>query len=209
MAEQIHQLGLIAYQSAHALQMELLTMWKNKTGQDVFLILQHTPVLTLGRHANAGNIMVSRGFLERHGVELVKVERGGEVTYHGPGQIICYPVINLRDRRLSVGEYVSRLEQVMLDVVADFGISSSRNSKNHGIWLGKQKLGSVGIAVRHGISYHGLALNVNPDLEPFSWINPCGMSDVTMTSMEEITRERIQVEDIESSMIHHINRVFS
>ncbi len=209
MAEQIQQLGLIAYQSAHALQMELLRRWKNKTGQDVFLILQHTPVLTLGRHANAGNIMVSRGFLERHGVELVKNERGGEVTYHGPGQIICYPVINLRERRLSVGEYVSRLEQVMMDVVADFGICSSRNSKNHGIWLGKQKLGSVGIAVRHGISYHGLALNVDPDLEPFSWINPCGMSDVTMTSMEEITRERIQVEDVESSMIHHINRVFS
>ena len=97
----------------------------------------------------------------------------------------------------------------MLDVVADFGISSSRNSKNHGIWLGKQKLGSVGIAVHHGISYHGLALNVNPDLEPFGWINPCGLSDVTMASMEEITREKIQVEDVESSMIHHINRVFS
>lgn len=206
----IEQLGLVPYRLAYDHQMQLLEkLYGDANEDDICLILQHPSVFTLGRHGSLKHIMVARSFLEQKKIELIKVERGGEVTYHGPGQIVCYPLINLRKNRMRVVEYVHTLEQIMLEVVSRFAIEAGRDTRNHGIWRGNRKLGSVGIAVRHGISYHGLALNVNPELEPFSWINPCGLTGVTMSSMDQELGQSIAIEEVEQAMVEEIGQAFA
>ena len=205
----VKQLGIIAYGPAHDLQMTLVDRLHRREQEDVCLLLQHEPVFTLGRHASEEHIMVSPEKLAQNRIELVKTERGGQVTYHAPGQIIGYPIINLRRLKLRIADYVSALEQIMLDTVAEFGIAASRDKRNHGIWCGGKKLGSVGIAVRHGISYHGFALNVCPDMTPFNWINPCGMAEVSMTSMVEVLERKIAVQDVEAVLSRQIDSCFS
>jgi lipoate-protein ligase B len=205
----IRKFGVIAYKPAHDLQMALVDKVHKQAQGDVCLLLQHEPVFTLGRHASEEHVMVSQQILAKNSIDLVRTERGGEVTYHAPGQIVGYPILNLRRLQLSVVNYVAALEQVMLDVAAEFGITATRDRRNHGIWCGKQKLGSVGIAVRHGISYHGFALNVCPDMTPFCWINPCGLSGVPMTSMVELLGRRITVKEVETILAGHLNSMFS
>ncbi len=175
--------------------------------EDVCLILEHPAVFTLGRNGSSENVTVSKSFLAKRDIELIAIERGGEVTYHGPGQIVCYPIINLRRKKLRITEYVDILEQIMLSVVKRFGIQANRDPRNHGIWVKDSKLGSIGIAVRHGISYHGLALNVNIDLEPFSWINPCGLTGVSVTSMERKIQQSLDISEVEFAMKEEIGNV--
>jgi lipoate-protein ligase B len=206
---QIEQLGTTPYHQAYDYQMELLKkLHDDDQKDDVCIILEHPAVFTLGRNASNENMHVPETFLQEKGIELIRIERGGEVTYHGPGQIVCYPIINLRRNKLSVVDYIHTLEQIMLDVVLHFGIKAKRDSRNHGIWRGDSKLGSIGIAVRHGISYHGLALNVNLDLEPFAWVNPCGLAGVSMTSMEQELQQALDIKEVESEMIELINQAF-
>ncbi|MFU8770552.1 MAG: lipoyl(octanoyl) transferase LipB, partial [Desulfotignum sp.] len=128
---------------------------------------------------------VSEDFLKDRGVDLVQTDRGGNVTYHGPGQAVLYPVMDLERARIGVSDFVYGLEAIMGNTAADFGVTVHRDPKNHGMWKGSKKIGSVGLSIRHGISIHGLALNVSLDLTPFAWINPCGMSGVAMTSLEQ------------------------
>ncbi len=205
----VEKLGLTPYRLAYDRQMELLKDLHENQEENVCLITEHQPVFTIGRHGSFENVTVSEVFLQERGIELIRIERGGEVTYHGPGQIVCYPIINLRKIGMSVVEYVHTLEQIMLNVVSSFGITAGRDSRNHGIWVGDQKLGSIGIAVRHGISYHGLALNVNPDLEPFSWVNPCGLTGISMSSMERELHHSLDIKKVESVMINEMNFAFA
>ncbi len=174
---------------------------------DVILVLQHTPVFTLGHNGGRENLKVSEKILRREGIQVVKTERGGNITYHGPGQVIAYPIINLRARRLRVTEYVWMLEEAMIHTAATYGVPASRNPRNHGVWVGGEKLGSVGIAVRHGITYHGLALNVNLSLEPFSWISPCGLQGIAMTSLQEAGAHGISCEDVKETLARHLKDV--
>lgn len=209
MSLQIEQWGLVPYHLIHERQLQLVEKLHKGAENDVCLIVQHPAVFTLGRNASPENVTVSRAFLGKKEIGLIKVERGGEITYHGPGQIVCYPVIRLRRHKLSVVEYVGLLEEIMLKVVGRFGIEANRDPRNHGIWCADRKLGSVGIAVRHGISYHGLALNVNLDLEPFTWMKPCGMSGVSMGSMETELQQTVNVEDVERVMKEEIGKAFA
>lgn len=205
----IENCGIIPYRQAHAQQMELVErLHRDETRDPTFLILEHPSVFTLGRNGSAAHISVEESYLRQQKMELVRVERGGEVTYHGPGQIVCYPIVSLRRIGLSVAEFVRRLEEIMLNVVQSHTICAERDSRNHGVWVGKQKLGSIGIAIRHGITYHGLALNVNPDLEPFSWIKPCGLSGVSMTSMERELQQPLDIKSVKQTMVDEIGRVF-
>ncbi len=209
MTLQIEQLGLTPYHVAYERQIQLLKkLHKDDREDDVCLILEHPSVFTLGRNGTTEHVTVSESFLQERDIKLIKIERGGEVTYHGPGQTVCYPIINLRRRKLSIVEYVHTLEQVMLAVVQHFGIAANRDDRNHGIWVDNQKLGSVGIAVRHGISYHGLALNVNMDLEPFSWMNPCGLHGVSMTSMEKQSGQAVDIKAVGSVMAEEFANAF-
>jgi len=177
-------LGLQPYAQVHALQVRLATaLHRGDLDQDQFLCVEHPPVYTLGRHASPTHLGVSQDFLAERGIEVVAIERGGEITYHGPGQLVLYPILRLKQHRLRVGEYVCLMEELMLRLAADCGVRANRDLRNHGVWVGNNKLGSIGIAIRHGVAFHGLALNVELDLTPFSWINPCGLTGVGMTSL--------------------------
>lgn len=205
----IEDLGVVPYRQAHDRQMAMVERLHRDERSDAgCLILEHPAVFTLGRNGSASHVGVEESYLEKKGIELVRVERGGEVTYHGPGQLVCYPIFSLRRVGLSVSGFVHHLEEIMLNLVRSHAIPAGRDPRNHGIWVENRKLGSIGIAIRHGITYHGLALNVNPDLEPFSWINPCGLSGVSMTSMERELSKSLDISSIKKEMAGEIARVF-
>lgn len=202
-------LALIPYEEAWRLQLRLVAARKNdRLEKDVVLFLEHPPVLTMGRRGGNEHLNVSKSFLEKSGVHLLEVERGGDITYHGPGQLVVYPIIKLAALGLGVVDLVEMIEEVMIRTVADWGLKASRNPINRGIWIGNDKLGSIGIAVRRGISFHGLALNVHPDLTPFDWITPCGLSGVKMTSMAVHAAGSPTVTEVKSAMKRHWEKIF-
>jgi lipoate-protein ligase B len=172
------------------------------------LFLEHPPVFTLGQRGGMENLRVPPAFLERSGISVVQAERGGSITYHGPGQLVVYPVIDLKPAGLSVAGYVEALEEVMVRTAADWSIIAGRNPAGRGVWVGAAKLGSIGIRVRRTVAFHGLALNVSVSLTPFDWINPCGLEGVVMTSMVQETAKDIPMTDVRLAVIHHIEAVF-
>jgi len=176
--------------------------------KDVVLILEHPPVFTLGRRACTENLKVSSAFLERKKIPVIPVDRGGDITFHGPGQLVIYPIIDLTKAGLKIIDYVTDLEEIMLRTVADWKIPAERNSANRGIWVAGRKLGSVGISVKRGISFHGCSLNVNLSLKPFKWINPCGLQNVGVTSMEEELSQKISMSQVREVLAHHFESVF-
>lgn len=175
---------------------------------DIIVLLEHFPVFTLGRRGGRENLTVSEEVLENAGIPVVHAERGGDITYHGPGQLVGYPVVDLRASKLKVVDFVTCLEDVMLRTAGVWNIPAERNSLNRGIWVENRKMGSIGIAVRRSISFHGFALNVNLSLDPFSWINPCGLQGIGMTSMQQETDGEISVEQAKESVKRHLEDVF-
>ena len=151
---------------------------------DLLILLEHPPVFTLGRRGGRENLRVSTEFLDTSGIPIVQAERGGNITYHGPGQLVAYLILDLEASRMSVEHLVNRLEETMIRTAGRWGIDAVRNDANRGIWVGNRKLGSIGVAIRKGVTYHGLALNVDLSLAPFGWINPCGLQGVGVTSMQ-------------------------
>jgi len=200
--------GLRPYTPILHLQHRLVTARHNGTLEtDVILILEHTPVFTLGHNGGRENLKVSGEFLRKREIPIIKAERGGNITYHGPGQVIAYPIINLRAMQLRLPAYVTSLEEAMIRTAADYGIQAGQSPRNHGVWVGDKKLGSIGIAVRHGITFHGLALNVNLPLEPFSWISPCGLTGIGMTSLKEAGAHGIDCKDVMKTMTGHLKDI--
>jgi lipoate-protein ligase B len=135
--------------------------------QDILLLLEHPPVFTLGKRGGRENLLVSEDVLVQSGIPIVQIERGGNITFHGPGQLVVYPIVHLPSFGLGVVDMVERLEELMIRTCAAWDVSAGRNALNRGAWVGLKKIGSIGIAVRRGVSFHGLALNVNLDLKPF------------------------------------------
>jgi len=200
---------LLDYEIARELQQRLVAgRHAGWIENDVFLMLEHPPVFTLGKNGRQENLVVRDTFLKEQGLRLIPVERGGDITYHGPGQIIVYPVMDLNKAGLGVRTFVTALESVMIRTASDWDIVSTRNSRNRGVWVDGKKLGSVGIAVRRGIAFHGLALNVNVPLEPFTWINPCGLIGVAITTMEKEYGEKISTASVRESVKRQIASVF-
>jgi lipoyl(octanoyl) transferase len=176
--------------------------------QDVLLLLEHPPVFTLGRRGSREHLLVAEPFLESREIGLIHVERGGDITYHGPGQLVGYPIVDLRKGRWKIIDFVGALEEVMIDTVGDWGIKAGRNPMNRGVWVGISKIGSVGIAVRRAVSSHGFALNVNTSLEPFSWIHPCGLEGVELTSMKRLLGNEVPMEHVQRAVRLHIQEIF-
>ena len=203
-------LGLMDYREAWKLQTDLVdARIKDNIVSDVVLFLEHSPVFTLGRRGGDENLLVSESFLEKSGISVVQVERGGNITYHGPGQLVVYPIMDLQTARIGVVEFVEALEKVMLNTVALWGIKAERSSANRGIWVGDKKLGSIGVALRKGVSFHGLALNVDLDLLPFSWIQPCGLQDVQMTSIKQELSREVSMNRVQEKLKENFESVFS
>ena len=194
-----------------ALDLQLAVVDAKTTGRlaaDVILCLEHPRVFTLGRRGGRENLCVSEDFLTEKGVSVMATDRGGNITYHGPGQLVAYPIIDLKQRRLKVVDFVSGLEQTMIRTAGHWNIQAGTDRANRGVWLGGDKLGSIGIAVRRGVSFHGLALNVNTDMEPFAWINPCGLNQVRMTSFERHLNGPIPMAQVRQVMAAHLADVF-
>jgi lipoyl(octanoyl) transferase len=181
-------LGRLDYHDAWALQHDLVEKRANGTIPDQLLLLEHPAVLTLGRQSDPAHIRASTAELKRRGIEVVRVERGGEVTYHGPGQLVAYPIIHLTERQILLRPFVRALEQAMIDTAATFKVSADRREGYPGIWCAThtnapRKLGALGLRVERGVSYHGIALNITTDLGDFELIDPCGLPDASVTSI--------------------------
>ena len=197
------------YQKVRELQLRLVTARERRSiVPDILLLMEHEPVFTLGRRGGRENLMVSELFLEEARIPIVHVERGGNITFHGPGQLVGYPILDLRAAKLTVTGYVEKLEEIMIRTAAHWGVHATRNRLNHGIWVEGRKLGSLGIAIRRGITFHGFALNVNVSLEPFGWINPCGLQGVKMTSLEQQIARKVSMKEVREQMKHNIKEVF-
>jgi lipoyl(octanoyl) transferase len=202
-------LGLLDYRAAHQLQRDLVEQRRRgELARDLFLITEHPAVFTLGRRGNREHLLVSEDFLADSGIPLVHIERGGDITYHGQGQLVIYPILKLRQSQLSAAAYVFLLEELMLRLARDWGVPAVRDPRNRGVWCNGRKLGSVGIAIRHGVAFHGLALNVNPALEPFRWIRPCGLAAVEMTSLAVENGRKISMAGILTQLGKHLAEVF-
>lgn len=172
------------------------------------LMLEHLPVFTLGNRGGLENLRVSRSFLENAGISVIQTERGGNITYHGPGQLVLYPIIDLKSVHMSVTDYVEALETVMILTAAEWSITAGRNPAGRGVWVGNAKLGSIGIRVRRTVAFHGMALNVSVSLAPFDWINPCGLSGIRMTSMDRETGQDISMSTVCASVHRHVETTF-
>jgi len=203
------ELTSIEYMEAWKLQTDLVAARKDKIiDTNVILLLEHPPVFTLGRRGGLSNLTVSEDYLEKAGIPIIQVERGGNITFHEPGQLVMYPIVDLNLSGLRVVEYVENLEEVMIRSAFDWGIKAERNPINRGIWVGNNKLGSIGIAIRRGICFHGIAFNVNCSLKPCGWINPCGLQDVGMTSIEREVSHKVSINEVRDSVKRHVQAVF-
>ena len=213
-------LNILEYKRALDLQIQTLNAKiDNALIKDQIFFVEHPSVFTLGKRGGEENLSVSRDFLNSKDIDVVQTNRGGNITYHGLGQAVMYPIVDLEKNKIGVKDFVHGLEEIMKQTAADFGIDANRDERNHGLWVKNSKIGSVGISIKKGISFHGLAMNINPDLEPFSWINPCGLTNVSMTSVEkEMTKSEsglnstdntISMEQIKTAFIKHFSSVFN
>lgn len=202
-------LPLMDYGQAQTLQERcVVAKVDGRLREDLMFLLEHPAVFTLGRNGGRENLMVSDAFLEEAGVRVMPSERGGNITYHGPGQIVGYPVVNLQRARMDVETYVSALEDLMLAVAQEWGVVAERDARNRGIWVAGAKVGSIGLCLRHGMTFHGFAINVDNDLTPFQWINPCGMAGVQMTSLRQVAGRDIPMRDLRQTVWQKTAQVF-
>lgn len=187
---QIRHLGRVFYEAGLRMQ-RALAAWVREGGRpDQILVLEHDPVFTLGRNANRRDIHVNDAFLASRGVQVFETDRGGQVTYHGPGQVVVYPVCNLREGRQDLGRFVRGIEEAMIRAAGDFGVKAERLEGFPGVWVdtprGWEKLGALGIHLQRWITTHGIAFNVNPGLHHFQWITPCGITDKGVCSLASL-----------------------
>jgi len=190
------RLGTIDYAEAHRLQKELQRKRVGGEIGDIVLLLEHPPVLTMGRSAKAQHVLATPELLETRGIPVHEVGRGGDVTYHGPGQLVAYPIIDLKPDRKDVRKYVASLEETMIRTCADFGLAAGRVEGLNGTWIGERKVGAVGVRISRWVTMHGLALNVNSDLRQFEMIVPCGIQDKGVTSLSAELGRTVHVADV-------------
>ena len=188
--------GLVGYAEALAAQRETAAGVRDRTRPETLFLLQHSPVVTMGRRATGDHVLLPREALAERGVELVETDRGGDVTFHGPGQVVGYPILDLRRRGLGPHTYLRFLEAVLIDVLATYGIRGFRDPAYTGVWTDHGKVAAMGIRVSGGVSLHGFALNVNTDLRYFGLIVPCGIQGRAVASMDRILGRTLDIEDV-------------
>ena len=211
---QVHRLGRVEYRDGLELQRQFQEARRANEVPDTLLLLEHPPVLTLGRGAKENNILTPKPQLDALGVEVFETDRGGDVTYHGPGQIVGYPLLHLGPGRQDVRKYVRAIEELMIRTVADFGITATRFEQWPGVWVaesrrgGPRKIAALGVHLSRWYTKHGFALNVAPELSHFELIVPCGIREAGVTSMREELQREISVADVEERIVHHFRDVF-
>ena len=227
-------LGIVGYSEAYSLQQELVNKRRHNQIGDTILLLEHRPVITLGRRSQRRNLLVSAERLKAMGIEVFEADRGGDVTLHCPGQLVCYPIFDLRQQGRDIHRYLRSLEEVIIQSLRDYAIQAERIEGYTGVWVkakgndekrklekqtpcpppsvsplsSHQKIASIGVGVKHWISYHGFALNVNNNLSYFSLIHPCGMADVQLTSMSKLLGETVDITALTQRIIGYFEEVF-
>jgi lipoyl(octanoyl) transferase len=211
----ICDLGLLSWSDAYALQQRVVAARKADAIEDVLLYCQHPHVLTLGRNASQKNLLASESVLRQKGVELRETNRGGDVTYHGPGQIVGYPILNLDRIRRDVHWYVRTLEEAMIRASADFGVTAYRVPGKTGIWvqpsaaIPEEKLAAIGVHLSRWITSHGFAYNAATDLRYFDLIIPCGIPDRKATSLEKLLHRSVTLDEVKPRLTHHLSELFA
>ncbi len=208
----IEHRGRERYADTWARQLELHARRVAGEIPDTLILVEHEHVITLGRHGDASNLLASEAQLREAGVELHRTERGGDITYHGPGQLVGYPIVSLRERGISVHQYVAALERALIGVAQHFGITAKRIPGFNGVWVDsratamesdatEEKLAAVGVAIRKGVSYHGFALNVSTDLARFELIVPCGLSGRGITSLSKLLGRDVALDEVRVEVV--------
>jgi lipoyl(octanoyl) transferase len=207
---EVRHLGTLEYQAGLDLQRQLVEARKIGRIPDQLLLLEHPPVITLGvkRRHDRSNILEAPETLAGMGIAVFDSGRGGDVTYHGPGQLVGYPIIDLKPDRCDVHRYVRDLEEVLIAAVSDFGITAGRIAGLTGVWVGQDKLAAIGVRISQWVTSHGFALNVRPDLAHFRLIVPCGIADKGVTSMDRLLGTAVSMAAVEEAISRSFGRIF-
>ncbi len=200
--------GVMGYEGSLRLQRERVAARKAGDITDTLILLEHPPVYTLGRNANRRNILFSPERLRRLGAEVFETDRGGDVTFHGPGQMVGYPILDLTQHRRDLAWYMHSIEEVFIRVAGEFGIQGERTAGARGVWIGNDKLVAMGVHVSRWVTSHGFAFNVNTDLSFFDWIVPCGLHGKGVTSLQKILGRPVSMSGATESVVRHFGKVF-
>ena len=201
-------LGVVDYDRAFALQKGHVERLYRDQGEEVLIFVEHPHVITVGRNATGAAIVADPRAIASRGAKVVATDRGGDVTYHGPGQLVGYPILRLEPGRRDIRQYVHDLEQVLIDTIGDFGVSADRHPVHRGVWVGDRKIASLGIRISRWVTSHGFALNVATDLTYFSLMNPCGIEGCTMTSLQRELGQDVDPGDVREGITEHFGRIF-
>ncbi len=204
---QVIDLGRAAFDRAFTLQEETVAARKANRVPDTLILVEHDPVYTLGRNADPANVLASPEALAARGIQVVPTTRGGQVTYHGPGQLVGYPVIDLAVRGKGVLWYVENLERVLIEVLRQFGVESCTDPKNRGVWIGNDKIAALGVRVTRHVTMHGFALNVAVNLEDYAGIVPCGIQNRGVTSLDRLKPD-VTLEQVKPVVVDVFQDVF-
>ncbi|MDE0291757.1 MAG: lipoyl(octanoyl) transferase LipB [Candidatus Dadabacteria bacterium] len=206
----IYELGTVPYEKALEYQENLLAKRIAEEIQDSLILLEHPPTITTGRKGNTENLLVRGEYLKKHGISFVHASRGGDITFHGPGQIVGYPILNLKNHGMDIRKHLRMIEEMIIRTLRDFEIEGRRIDGVTGVWVKRSKVASIGIAIRKWVTYHGFALNVNTNLDYFELILSCGITDVRITSIGSWlgNEEEVKMDDVTRSVIKNFMGVF-
>ena len=206
----ILNLDTVPYEEAFDLQKRLVEMRSQDAINDTLILLEHPPVFTVTRKATLNNILASPDELKEKGISLCKTNRGGDITYHGPGQLVGYPIMDLKDYGKDLHKYIRTIEEMIIRVLMDYGISAHRDKVHPGVWVGNEKIAAIGIAVKSSwTTMHGFAFNINPDLNHYSLIVPCGITDKGVTSLSKLLGKPISRQGVSDRLVHHYQELFN
>lgn len=202
-------LGFIDYKEAWDLQYKIHAKRVSGEEEDFLLLLEHTNTYTLGKTAHRENLVGSEDYLKQNKISVYEIDRGGDITYHGPGQIVGYPIIDLNNWFNDTHKYLRELEEVIIKTCADYGLVCGRNEKHTGVWIGDRKIAAIGIKVSRWVTMHGFAFNVNTDLNLFSGIIPCGIQDKSVTSLNKELKKEISIGEVKEKLLRNFSSLFS
>ena len=202
-------LNTVPYDEALALQERLVALRSQDSIHDTLILLEHPPVFTVTSKSALRNVLASPDALKEKGITLHHTNRGGDITYHGPGQLVGYPIMNLKDHGKDLHRYIRRLEEVIIQVLGDYGINGYRDTINAGVWVGGEKIAAIGIAVKSSwTTMHGFSFNINPDLSHYSLIVPCGLADRGVTSLVKLLGTSVSRKEVQGRLVRYFEEVF-
>jgi lipoate-protein ligase B len=204
-----YNLNLLDYPKAWELQKQIHSLRVQNNIEDVLILLEHPNTYTLGKTAHIEHLIGDKNFIEQNNISIFNIDRGGDITYHGPGQLVGYPIINLSDWYQDSHKYLRALEEVIIKVCSDYGLNAGRNDNFTGVWIENRKIAAIGIKISRWVTMHGFAFNVNTDLNLFNGIIPCGISDKAVTSLEKELNFHITIEEVKEKTLKYFEQVFN